>query len=279
MLKKRIPSLDAIDEKYQDLYVQDEASGDYVLDFVDPDAKSQVDEFRNNNRALNRQLEELKAQVDKYSALGDVTPDDINGLLEARQLAERAANDELLREIMLPNGQVDRDKIRQFADKQFEGERREMERKFDAMGAEKAELEAKYFEANNMYQNQVRQSEIRSAIEGVARVRAGAMDDIIARAERQIGFMEGGDLVVWDGNGEPRYGSKGGQYMTPKEWVGELVENAPHLFEGRVGGGAAGDGGRPKGPITGPVVDGNNPEDLGRNFKAIISGEAAVRND
>lgn len=279
MLKKRIPSLDAIDEKYQDLYVQDEASGDYVLDFVDPDAKSQVDEFRNNNRALNRQLEEMKAQVDKYSALGDVTPDDINGLLEARQLAERAANDELLREIMLPNGQVDRDKVRQFADKQFEGERREMERKFDAMGAEKAELEAKYFEANNMYQNQVRQSEIRSAIEGVARVRDGAMDDIIARAERQIGFMEGGDLVVWDGNGEPRYGSKGGQYMTPKEWVGELVESAPHLFEGRVGGGAAGDGGRPKGPITGPVVDGNNPEDLGRNFKAIISGEAAVRND
>jgi hypothetical protein len=279
MLKKRIPSLDAIDEKYQDLYVQDEASGDYVLDFVDPDAKSQVDEFRTNNRALNRQLEELKAQVDKYSALGDVTPDDINGLLEARQLAERAANDELLREIMLPNGQVDRDKVRQFADKQFEGERREMERKFDALGAEKAELEAKYFEANNMYQNQVRQSEIRSAIEGVARVRDGAMDDIIARAERQIGFMEGGDLVVWDGNGEPRYGSKGGQYMTPKEWVGELVESAPHLFEGRVGGGAAGDGGRPKGPITGPVVDGNNPEDLGRNFKAIISGEAAVRND
>ncbi len=279
MLKKRITSLDAIDEKYQDLYVQDEQTGDYVLDFVDADAKAQVDEFRNNNRALNRQLEEMKSQIDKYSALGDVTPDDINGLLEARQLAERAANDELLKEIMLPNGQVDRDKVRQFADKQFEGERREMERKFDSLGAEKAEMEAKYFEANNMYQNQVRQSEIRSAIEGVARVRTGAMDDIIARAERQIGFMEGGDLVVWDGNGEPRYGSKGGQYMTPKEWVGELVESAPHLFEGRVGGGAAGDGGRPKGPVTGPVVDANNPEDLGRNFKAIISGEAAVRND
>ncbi len=279
MLNKRISSLDSIDEKYQDLYVQDEASGDYVLDFVDQDAKSQVDEFRNNNRALNRQLEDMKAQVDKYAALGDVTPEDINGLLEARQLAERAANDELLKEIMLPNGQVDRDKVRQFADKQFDGERREMQNKFDAMGAEKAELEAKYFEATDMYQSQVRKSEIRSAIEGVARVRDGAMDDIIARAERQIGFNDGGDLVVRDSNGEARYGSKGGQYMTPKEWVGELVEQAPHLFEGRVGGGASGDGGRPKGPITGPVVNANDPEDLGRNFKAIINGDAAVRND
>ena len=279
MLNKRITDLDAIDEKYQDLYVKDESSGDYVLDFVDQDAKSQVDEFRNNNRSLNRQLEDMKAQVDKYAALGDVTPDDITGLLEARQLAHQAANDELLKEIMLPNGQVDRDKVRQFADKQFDGERREMHNKFEAMGVEKAELEAKYFEANDMYQSQVRKSEIRSAIEGVARVRDGAMDDIISRAERQIGFNDGGELIVRDAAGEARYGSKGGQYMTTKEWVGELVETAPHLFEGRVGGGAAGDGGRPKGPISGPVVNGNDPEDLGRNFKAIINGDAAVRND
>lgn len=279
MLKKRINSLDAVDEKYQDLYVQDEQSGDYILDFVDPDAKSQVDEFRNNNRALNRQLEEMKAQVDKYSALGDVTAEDINGLLEARQLAERAANDELLKEIMLPNGQVDRDKVRQFADKQFEGERTEMQRKFDALGAEKESLEADLFAARNDYQNQVRQSGIRDAIEGVARVRSGAMDDILSRAERQIGFTEQGDMVVWDGNGEPRYGTKGGQYMTTKEWIGELVESAPHLFEGRVGGGAQGDGGKRAPQTGGPIVDANNPEDLGRNFKAIISGEAAIRND
>ena len=279
MLKKRINSLDAVDEKYQDLYVQDEQSGDYVLDFVDPDAKSQVDEFRNNNRALNRQLEEMKAQVDKYSALGDVTAEDINGLLEARQLAERAANDELLKEIMLPNGQVDRDKVRQFADKQFEGERSEMQRKFDALGAEKEALEADLFSARNDYQNQVRQSGLRDAIEGVARVRSGAMDDILSRAERQIGFTEQGDMVVWDGNGEPRYGTKGGQYMTTKEWIGELVESAPHLFEGRVGGGAQGDGGKRAPHTGGPIVDANNPEDLGRNFKAIINGEAAIRND
>lgn len=278
MLKKRIDSLDAVDEKYQDLYVQDE-SGNYVLDFVDADAKAQVDEFRNNNRALNRQLEEMKAQVDKYSALGDVTPEDINSLLEARQLAERAANDELLKEIMLPNGQVDRDKVRQFADKQFEGERKEMQRKYDALAAEKEELDGLLFEAKDAYQTEVRNAGIRAAIDEVARVRPGAMDDILARAERQIGFTEQGDMVVWDSNGEPRYGNKGGQYMTPAEWVGEMVDQAPHLFEGRMGGGAQGDGGKPRGPQTGPIVDANNPEDLGRNFKAIINGEAAIRND
>lgn len=280
MLNKRVNNLDAIDEKYRDLYVQDEQSGDYVLDFVDQDAKAQVDEFRNNNRALNRQLEEMKSQIDKYSALGDVTPDDINGLLEARKLAERAAQDELLKEIMLPDGTVDRDRVRSYADKQFEGERKEMHRKFDALGQEKSELEAALFEAKDQYQTQVRNSGIRDAIEGVARVRDGAMDDILSRAERQIGFNESGDMVVWDGNGEPRYGTKGGQYMTPKEWIGELVEQAPHLFEGRVGGGASGDGGRPKGPAgAGPVVDANDPEDLGRNFKAILEGKAAIRND
>mgnify|MGYP003108781736 CR=1 FL=1 len=279
MLNKRVKNLDAIDEKYQDLYVQDEQSGDFVLDFVDADAKAQVDEFRNNNRALNRQLEEMKSEIDKYSALGDVTPEDISGLLDARKMAERASQDELLKEIMLPDGSVDRERIRSYADKQFEGERKEMQRKYESLSSEKEELDTLLFEAKDAFQTQVRNSGIRDAIDGVARVREGAMDDILSRAERQVGFTEQGDMVVWDGNGEPRYGNKGGQYMTPQEWVGELVENAPHLFEGRVGGGAAGDGGRPKGPNSGPVVDGNNPEDLGRNFKAILEGKAAIRND
>jgi hypothetical protein len=280
MLNKRVKDLDGIDEKYQDLYVKDEQSGDFLLDFVDADAKAQVDEFRNNNRALNRQLEDMKSQIDKYSALGDVTPEDITGLLDARKMAQRASQDELLKEIMLPDGTVDRERIRSYADKQFEGERKEMSRKFDALGIEKAELEASLTEAKGQYQTQVRNSGIRDAIEGVARARDGAMDDILSRAERQVGFTEKGEMVVWDGNGEPRYGSKGGQYMTPQEWVGELVESAPHLFEGRVGGGASGDGGRPKGPVNGqPLVDGNDPEDLGRNFKAILEGKAAIRND
>lgn len=280
MLNKRVANLDAIDEKYQDLYVKDEQSGDFVLDFVDQESKAQVDEFRNNNRALNRQLEDMKTQIDKYSALGDVTAEDITGLLEARKMAERASQDELLKEIMLPDGSVDRERIRSYADKQFEGERKEMSRKFDALGQEKAELESALFEAKDQYQTQVRNSGIRDAIDGVARVREGAMDDILSRAERQVGFTDKGDMVVWDGNGEPRYGSKGGQYMTPQEWVGELVEHAPHLFEGRVGGGASGDGGRPKGPVAGqPLIDANDPEDLGRNFKALLEGKAAIRND
>lgn len=279
MLNKRVSDIESVDERYRDLYVKDEQSGDFVLDYVDQDAKAQVDEFRNNNRALNRQLEEMKSQMDKYSALGDVTPDDINSLLEARKMAERAAQDELLKEIMLPDGTVDRDRIRSYADKQFEGERKEMQRKYDSLASEKEELDALLFEAKDAYQTQVRNSGVRDSIDGVARVREGAMDDILSRAERQIGFTDQGDMVVWDANGEPRYGTKGGQYMTPKEWVGELVESAPHLFEGRVGGGAAGGPKQPGTAGQGPIVDANDPEDLGRNFKAIIEGKAAVRND
>lgn len=278
MLKKRVTDIESVDERYRDLYIQAE-DGSYQLDFVDQDAKAQVDEFRNNNRALNRELQTMKEQMDKYSALGDVTPEDINGLLEARKMAERAAQDELLKEIMLPDGSVDRDRIRSYADKQFEGERKAMQSKYDALAKEKEELDGLLFEAKDAYQTEVRNSQIRNAIEGVARPRDGAMDDILARAEAAVGFNDSGDMVVWDGNGEPRYGAKGGDFMTAKEWVGELVEQAPHLFEGRVGGGAAGDGGKQAPRPGGPIVNARDAEDLGRNFKAIIDGTAAIRND
>lgn len=274
MLDKRVSDIESVDEKYQDLYSQDD-SGDWVLQVVDSEAKKQVDEFRNNNRALNRELNALKEEMSKYSALGDLTEDDIASLrdMQARQAA--AAQDEILRDL-LGEGGLDKDKLRSYAEKQFEGERKELNRAIERLRAETEELEGKYSTERSKYQEEVRSAAIRAAVDSVARVRPGAMDDILARGRSQVGFDDNQSMVVQDPSGEIRYGKKGGDYMSVEEWASELVESAPHLFEGRVGGGASGDNAPRMQPGV-RSIDGMNPEELGRNFKAILNGEAQVR--
>lgn len=276
MLDKRVTDIESVEEKYQDLYAQDD-SGDWVLQIVDQDAKKQVDEFRNNNRALNRELNALKEEMGKYSALGDLSEDDISALrdMQARQAA--AQQDEILRDLLGDAG-LDKDKLRQYAEKQFEGERKELNRAIDRLRAETEELEGRYTAERAKYQDEVRSAAIRAAVDSVARVRPGAMDDILARGRGSLGFDENQSMIVQDANGDVRYGKRGGDYMTVEEWASELVESAPHLFEGRVGGGASGDNSPRMQPGV-RAVDGMNPEELGRNFKAILNGEAQVRDN
>lgn len=277
MLEKRIDDISQIDEKYQDLYAQND-NGGYDLQFVDMEAKKQVDEFRNNNRNLNRQLEEMKSKMDKYSALGDdLSEDDIASLKEARARQAAAAQDELYRELIDGEGGVNKDRLKAYADKQFEGERKELQRAIEQLKAQQEEYEAKYWEERNNRQDQAKAQAIRDAIESVARVRPGAMDDVLSRGRAALDFDESDNLVVRDADGEIRYGKRGGDYMTPQEWANELVSNAGHLFDGAIGGGAQGDSGPRLGKNGGRMVDGFSPEDLGRNFKAILNGDAQIR--
>lgn len=277
MLDKNVNDLSQVDEKYHDLYAAND-NGGYDLQFVDVEAKKQVDEFRNNNRNLNRQLEELKAKMDRYSALGDdLSDDDIASLKEARARQAAAAQDELYRELIDGEGGVNKERLKSYADKQFEGERKEFQRVIEQLTEKLDEAEGRAHENLTMYQDQTRNQAIRDAIESVARVRPGAMDDVLSRGKAALQFDESGNLVVKDANGEIRYGARGGDYMTPKEWANELVSNAGHLFDGAVGGGAQGDSGPRYGKNGGRMVDSFSPEDLGRNFKAILNGDAQIR--
>lgn len=278
MLDKNVNDLSQVDEKYHDLYAEN-SNGGYDLQFVDVEAKKQVDEFRNNNRNLNRQLEEMKSQMDKYSALGDdLTEDDIMSLKEARARQAAAAQDELYRELVDGEGGLNKDRLKAYADKQFDGERKELQRAIEQLKAQQEEYESKYWDERNNRQDQAKAQAIRDAIESVARVRPGAMDDVIARGRQALDFDDSDNLVVRDADGEIRYGKRGGDYMTPQEWANELVSNAGHLFDGAIGGGAQGDSSGPRlGKNGGRMVDGFSPEDLGRNFKAILNGDAQIR--
>ena len=73
-------------------------------------------------------------------------------------------------------------------------------------------------------------------------LRATAVPDITARARGSLRLVDG-TPVVFEADGQTvRRGSDGVAPMTLDEWVAQQAAEAPHLFDGNAGGGAAGNG-------------------------------------
>lgn len=275
-LKKRITKLDEVPEQYRDLYSEDESNGGFVLDIQDAEGSKQIDEYRTNNRKLNKRVEELQAALQRFDPLKDIDPEGIKALLEAQKKQSQVQEDEVLRELVGKDGVLDKARLQAYVQRQFEGERNSFTRKLEGINKELAERDAKIKLQRDRLTAQTRQAKVRQAIEALGIPKPGAIDDILYRAERAISFDEEENLVVLDADGEPRYGKKGGDLMSVEDWATELIDTAPHLFEGPRGGGSKGNGEEHRRKQGIRSVNGNDPEDLGRNFKAIIAGEARI---
>lgn len=71
-------------------------------------------------------------------------------------------------------------------------------------------------------------------------MRPTAAMDIAARARAALTLADGLAVVLGEDGKTPRVGKDGLRPMTVDEWVETLTSEAPHLFEGNTGSGAAG---------------------------------------
>lgn len=273
-LRKKVSSLSDVPEQFHDLYTEDD-DGNFVLDVVDPDGKKEIDEFRRNNRSLNKTVEEMKAKLESLGDLASLDEDGVKALQEARRKAAAMETDDLLRDLVDSEGRVDKDRLNAYAERQFQGEKSALEKRMESMATEREELEARLGSQRDKLTSLARDSRVRQILETVAQPKAGAMDHVLRLAAQQVQFDDDDNMVITDANGDVRYGKKGGENMTLDEWAQEVVETNNFLFEGQRGGGSNGDN-SPK-PRKGILqVDGSDPEALGQHREAIMKGEAEV---
>ncbi len=207
-LKASIDSLDAVAEPLREFYA--EKDGKFVLQAEGLTPTARVNEFRDNNLALKRQIDELTSRYD------GVDPDKFRELSEReqkqrdRKLIDAGKVDELVAERVAA--------MKADADKQI--------------GTRDASLAALTKQLESvLVDNAIRDHAAKAS------VRPTAIEDALLRA-KQVFRLQDGKAVPMEGD-KPIYG-KDGEPMTMGEWFGGLSERAPHLFETSAGTGATG---------------------------------------
>lgn len=206
----QIDSLDKAPEAVRSLYVQ---QGDkFVLDVDGVVPKTKLDEFRNNNVELLKQLDKFK-DVDpvKYKELLGIQVQ-----LDEKKLIEAGKIDEVVAQ------RVDAMK------KDYDNKLSDAEKAKQTMSRQLETL---------LIDNTVRDEAIKNG------VIPSAVDDVLLRA-KTVFTIKDGEPVALDKDGKVIYGKDG---TTPKkigEWLAELKTTATHLFPGSSGVGTKGSGGQ-----------------------------------
>lgn len=205
-LKAKVASLDDVPASVREFYTEGE--GGFVLAVEGAVPRDKLDEFRNNNVTLRREMEQLRAQFD------GIDPE------RARELIARAEKDRDRR--LIDAGKVDELLAERTAAMKagFEKEQQALADRLAAADKRLGEL--------------VIDGAIRDAA-AKAGVRASAIEDVLLRGQRLFKLVDG-KAVPMDGD-KVVYG-KGGDPLDVAEWVSGLTDQAPHLFEQSRGGGA-----------------------------------------
>ena len=226
-LKYKYAKREEIPAEQAALYVERE--GVFVLDAEGVTDKAKADEFRVNNVALKKQLEELNARFE------GIDPEAVKQLS-----AEKSRLEE---EQRLKEG-----KFQEVLEARLKNAKGEWDKQFAAVTTERDTL------TSRLTAIQIDQGVITVATK--RGLRPTAIPDITARA-RIVFKLVNGQPRAFEADGTTvRYGKDGVSPMTLEEWVDAQTSDAPHLFESNAGGGAAGN---PAGGGTGVNRSVKNP--------------------
>lgn len=190
-----------------------ETDGRFILQADGIVPKNRLDEFRDSNINLKKQLETANGKLAQVDGL------DIE---QARKLIEQA-NKQKDRKLM-EAGEVDK-----LLDRRTSALKSNYEEQINNLTAERDNLNLS-----------LAKREIDTAVLEAAQkngVQKTATEDVLNRA-RRIFSMQQGRATAQDGN-EPIYNTNGDP-LTVSEWVTQLAQDAPHLFSQNTGGGATG---------------------------------------
>jgi hypothetical protein len=222
-LKFKVKTRDEVPAEMQPLYV--ERDGAWQLDVEGGVDKSKFDELRT---AHGDALKQVKDYEQRFAG---INPDEVRKLAEEKQRLEE--------ERQLKAGEVD-----QVVEKRIKTLKTDWDRELGAVRSERDQLTAR------LAAIQIDQGVTTAATK--RGLRPTAITDITARARCVFKLVDGLPRAFEADGQSVRYGRDGVTPMTLDEWVETQVADAPHLFEGNSGSGAAGNGaagpgGNPKG--------------------------------
>jgi hypothetical protein len=227
-LKYSYNKADEIPEGFKDHYT--ETDGKFLLQADGIIPKARLDEFRDSNIDLKKQLESANTK------LGEIDGIDLD---HARKLIDQA--DKQKDRKLLEAGEVDK----------------LVDRRTTALKATyEAQVKDLTTERNTLNETLAKREIDNAVLEAAQKtgVQKTAIEDVLNRA-RQVFSMQQGRATAQQG-GEPIYNSNGDP-LTVSEWVSQLAQGAPHLFSQNTGGGATGTGAGGSGSIP----NGSNPFD------------------
>jgi len=192
-----------------------ERDGAWVLDAEGATDKSKLDEFRNNNVELLKQLDEQKKRFE------GIDPDAVRKLAEEKQRLED--------EQRVKAGEFDK-----VLEGRLKGAKAEWDKQLATVASERDAL------SSRLTVVQIDQGVTAAAAK--RGLRATAIPDITARARSVFKLVNGVPMAFESDGKTVRAGKDGIAPMTLEEWVDTQVSEAPHLFESNAGGGAAGNG-------------------------------------
>lgn len=208
-LKFKLDTLEGLDAAIAALYEQG-ADGAYYLSVDGVVGKDKLDEFRNNNVKLLKDLEKFKdVDLAKYQEL----------LALAKKQEEKK---------LIDAGEIDK----------------VVEQRVGEMKSTYENQIKTLTEQNSVAQRQLESLLIDNAVRDAA-VKSGvqptAVDDVLLRAKATFKIKDGNAVPV-DAQGNVVYGKDGTSPMSVVDWTTGLKKQAPHLFQGSQGGGAQGSG-------------------------------------
>ncbi len=134
-------------------------------------------------------------------------------------------------------------------------------------------------------QADLRKTKVSQAIRDAAdrlklRIASKAAPDLMNRGYSTFELDEEGKILAYEGDGEERQVrvNDENREFGPEDFLKNLIEEAPHLFESAVGGDINRPTGRSGGRGSGVVeIDGSDPKSFGQNIDAIAKGKVQVR--
>lgn len=208
-LKFKLDTLEGLDAAIATLYEQG-ADGAYYLSVDGAVGKDKLDEFRNNNVKLLKDLEKFK----------DVDPAKYQELLALAKKQEEKK--------LIDAGEID---------KVVEQRVGEMKSTYESQLktlTEQSSVAQRQLESL-LIDNAVRDAAVKSGVQPTA------VDDVLLRAKATFKIKDGNAVPV-DAQGNVVYGKDGTTPMSVVDWTTGLKKQAPHLFQGSQGGGAQGSG-------------------------------------
>lgn len=236
MLKFKIAKLEDVAEEFRKFYSQG-ADGAFYLQVEGAVAKEKLDEFRDSNIQLLKDMEKFKdVDPEKYATL-------------------KAEHDKLQEGELIKAGKVEELVAQRVAAMKTAHE------------AAMADLSKRYDVGQRQLETLLIDNEVRAHAAKVG-VTATAVDDVLLRAKSMF-KVEDGKPVAKDSEGKIIYGKDGTNSIGISDWIGGLKEQAPHLFapsQGsnsgnmRQGTGNQGNGQRmnPINKISAGLADGNS---------------------
>ena len=265
-LKTLINKLEDVSEGFREHYSPvdpNDVSAGFTLETDKADERAGIGEFRGNNINLQKERDNLKAQLERFEG---IDPKKHKKAMEALSKIESSHEQKLIEE-----GKID---------EVFSNRTTALKNSYDEQLNAKTnaykELVSQHERLNSEHAKMLIGGQVQEVMaQTKLKPKGTGMRDILSRVHDTFKMKEGkvvamkGDQQLFGGDGNP---------LTISEHISKMATVDTHLFESSGGGGASGEnskGAKNSGGMT--VIDLNDTAAVGRHLEAIAKGKGTVK--